>query len=140
MVRSQERRFVWFHFGTAMAWIASTSFLRTAIRTPLSSSSSLSCRHIFTRSSPARIPKTNPFACRALHASTPRHLRISPVSRVRDYYSNGGRGPSGRTGVIGGFWALVDRIPGNALVYAIIALDVGIWWVYQISQGVSRRL
>jgi hypothetical protein len=36
-------------------------------------------------------------------------------------------------------WALVDRIPGNALVYGIIALDVGIWWVYQIAQGVSCR-
>jgi len=40
-------------------------------------------------------------------------------------------------GMVGRFWALVDRIPGKALVYGIIALDVGIWWVYQ---GVSRRL
>jgi len=128
-----------------LTWMAPTSLVRTtALRlhaSILSHPPPLSCRHMISRVSlPVRSYPHRIIGCRAFHASLPKQLHTSHVLRVRNYYSNGGRGgsPIRGLGLFGRMWAFVDRIPGKALVYGIIALDVGIWWIYQIAQGVSQ--
>lgn len=60
------------------------------------------------------------------------------MTKVRNYYQSSGGRP--QPGVVGRILAFVDRIDGKRLVYGIIALDVAIFLLFQVSQGVSHAL